>query len=384
MGRMFNSLDEVSEDAGPVPARIVEQVQISPLLIAYRTWRYVSWNWQLSRIRTLLSPALRLTSGVIFTNSIRLEYLDRFRFEGDTERAMASGVLKDDSTWVAPHIFSRSDLWHSHSGAYLSDDGPTKRIQQVHVETVNEPPIGTPEKRWMNLMTARENRYADDTVEQTSDGIFSTLDTMHADLIGLTKSLVTSEIFQTHLPNGRKVMSSIAIKSGTYTIPTITMPGSDKWTVNRLADEFDALGPVELILTETDFGKPLTGPGRVVPLHSAKERTKARFRMLRRLSENHDGEGAAAPIRQTVDTAIAFVDCLIHHPDFFATLDDEGRAVLEFEDKTRGFFADLAFHEDGTIECYRREINKDSVEFRGNHSSPEARHFLETEMYILF
>ncbi|MCA1542248.1 hypothetical protein I6F18_20020 [Bradyrhizobium sp. NBAIM32] len=122
----------------------------------------------------------------------------------------------------------------------------------------------------------------------------------------------------------------------------------------------------------------------VIPIHSPKERIKARFRLLKRLGPNHDGEGAQAPNARTVDRAIAFIDRMTQHKDGFATLDDDGSAVIEFEDRQSGFFGDITFLADGTVECYRRQVGLPSRTFIGSLDAADTRDFLENELHIEF
>jgi hypothetical protein len=153
-GRAFNSLLELSEDQ-PVPNKVAEQLQVTNSYVAYRTWQYVSWSWQLARMKELLGPSLSMAVNVVFLGSQRLEYLDRFRFDGDARSATVGEVLQPGSERLAPHIFSRTDLWHSHTGAYRPDDGATKKLEQIHVDALDDPTAGPSSTRWINLMTAR-------------------------------------------------------------------------------------------------------------------------------------------------------------------------------------------------------------------------------------
>jgi hypothetical protein len=204
-GRMFNSVVEGSAEE-PVSGRVAEQVQVIQNFIAYRTWQYVSWNWQLERIWALLEPALSMVVGSVFVGNQRLEYLDRFYSEDSAGFAPIESLLRRDSPHIAPHVFSRTDLWHSHTGAFLPDEGSSKRLEQVHIDAVDQPvPSGSGNARWINLMTARENRYTDSNVDQSSQSIFSTFDGMHADLIKLLAGVITKDIAdQIYLMNGAK------------------------------------------------------------------------------------------------------------------------------------------------------------------------------------
>lgn len=129
---------------------------------------------------------------------------------------------------------------------------------------------------------------------------------------------------------------------------------------------------------------PVTEPSRIAPLHTGRERIKGRFRLLRRLPENHDNDGAKAANRKSVDKAIAFIDSIKEpFPSCFATLDDDGSAVIEFEDNTKGVFADLTFRNE-VIECYWNKDGAISKFFEGTFDSPEAHEFIETYMGVVY
>lgn len=114
----------------------------------------------------------------------------------------------------------------------------------------------------------------------------------------------------------------------------------------------------------------------------AIEQSKARFRMLKQLPANHDHEGAAAPIDASVDAAIAFLDRLPNVSGAFATLSDDGYAVIEFERETEGFFGEITFLPSGDIECYRRRRGVPSLMTSGSVDAPEIKSFLLEEMDI--
>jgi hypothetical protein len=118
-------------------------------------------------------------------------------------------------------------------------------------------------------------------------------------------------------------------------------------------------------------------------IHGRRDRVKARLRMLRHLPSNHDNEGAAAPNSRSIDTAIAFVDHIKGGPDFSATLDDDGSAVLEFENRQSGFFADITFLPNGRVELYKREPDQQSEFYESELDDPDARRFLETKIGLV-
>jgi hypothetical protein len=82
---------------------------------------------------------------------------------------------------------------------------------------------------------------------------------------------------------------------------------------------------------------------------------KARFGLLRQLKRNHDCEGAAAANQESVEAAIKFLDTMHCSMPYCVTLNDDGLAVIEFEDRQVGFSGDLTFQSDGVIQCYANQ-----------------------------
>lgn len=198
-GRIFSAHFEPPE--GPLmPSRLAEQLQIQHNAIIYRTWRYVSWTWQVERIRKLMSPAIEGVSSTVGQASIRLEYLDRFRYDGGNIESAISGLLRTDSPFIAPHVFSAVDLWHSHTGAFVTSGKQSKRLQQVMADAIDEPPppqSGAAPVRWVNITTAIEDRFnqsGENDEEINLDAIFRNLDSMHILLKDVLESVITSEM----------------------------------------------------------------------------------------------------------------------------------------------------------------------------------------------
>jgi hypothetical protein len=114
---------------------------------------------------------------------------------------------------------------------------------------------------------------------------------------------------------------------------------------------------------------------KVVHLHQGKEHTKARFRMLRRLPDNHDNEGAKAAISGSIDLAIAFIDTHSFSHPILATINDDGFAVLEIESVDRNVFADITFFETGSVECYLRISGAESEMHEGRPRDAATKAF---------
>ena len=195
-GRVYNALMEAS-DGTPIPNRIAEQLRVELNAVSFRTWQYVSWSLHFARMRELMTSALDLAMSAVTLASVRLEYLDRFRFEGDTELADIGLLLRKGSPRIAPHIFSVKDLWHSHTGAFVMNDGPNKRLQRLIIDALDEPSF--PEQdggavRWVNITSALEERFApEQNHEKEIDAgvVFELLETMHGQLKDVLAEVIT-------------------------------------------------------------------------------------------------------------------------------------------------------------------------------------------------
>jgi hypothetical protein len=69
-GRTFNSRFEGEESAA---GRVAEQLQVAQNMILYRTWNYVSWAWQIERMKALMLPGIRAVQDTVSFAAQRLE-----------------------------------------------------------------------------------------------------------------------------------------------------------------------------------------------------------------------------------------------------------------------------------------------------------------------
>jgi hypothetical protein len=188
LGQVFNSFVEVGEGS-VVPNQVAEQLSVEQTQIVYRTWRYVSWEWQAERIGVLVLPLLAAAIESVPLASITMEYLDRFRFDAeDVSAAKYSAILREGSALIPPHVFLRNDLWHSNTGAIVPTDEGRKILEQVQIAVLDDapPPVGSNKShtRWLNITTTRDYRFAlgVDVEPPNPDVIRVALNHMHTEL----------------------------------------------------------------------------------------------------------------------------------------------------------------------------------------------------------
>jgi len=165
---------------------------------------------------------------------------------------------------------------------------------------------------------------------------------------------------------------------GTTSRESVTTDRAEYTVGKRIVDAL--MAPATSASLQPYYDLPEAGFGENVhSLEVARIRraVKVRLRALRRLPADHDGEGAAAPIAASVDAAIAFVSHLSTALRYGPTLDDDGRAVIEFEDRGNGIFADITFEADSrTVECYLRKRGAESELEAGALDKAEVRELL--------
>jgi hypothetical protein len=193
---MINSIFEGDEAAAP-SMRVAEQLQVNQGAVVYRTWNYVSWSWQIERMKMLMRPALEAVHGSVSFAAQRLEYLDRFRFEGDITEIDIGSVMRQGSPFIAPHVFALADLWHSHTGAFLPPTDSAKHLLQVHIDALDDPPVASPgvaQTRFINILTALEDRFPVDNLDEMDrsvDDIFGRFVSQHSESKEIFASVIT-------------------------------------------------------------------------------------------------------------------------------------------------------------------------------------------------
>jgi hypothetical protein len=188
-GTMFNAYFEPDGDSA-VPDAIAEQLQVDSHAIIYRTWSYVSWK---DRIRTLLEPVIPDLLSVVGLSNARLEYRDRFYFDGPIEDVDNSALFQRGTRYIVPNVFDEKNEWHSHTGNFIESDAISRKLLQIAINAADDELEGNMKKRWVDVMTARDNRYQPD-VEVSSEAVFNDMDVAHDELITTMSELLTNDV----------------------------------------------------------------------------------------------------------------------------------------------------------------------------------------------
>lgn len=187
---------------GVVASVLVKQLTFGLDHILIQIFDYRSWEEELKAIEGLLSGALKAAAANVAFNSIRLEYLDRFIFDGARSEARARGLLRK-APMLTDQIFDAADMWHSHTGLFVDVTATDRLLRQVHadLQEMNPPHIHAG-KRTVALLTASERQFPlpgrefdpEEVVASTSE----ILKILHEDAISLFKQVMDVSFCKEH------------------------------------------------------------------------------------------------------------------------------------------------------------------------------------------
>lgn len=118
---------------------VESELRVDQLSVTFRTVLYTRWDavWQNAR-RYFDAVIAKYVSADTTVAAISLTFFDKFLCVGTVAECRPSLLLRPNSRYVCPHVFSAPDLWHSHTGAFLRVDEATKRLLNVNVDYLEE------------------------------------------------------------------------------------------------------------------------------------------------------------------------------------------------------------------------------------------------------
>ncbi|MER8556159.1 hypothetical protein NKH37_29065 [Mesorhizobium sp. M1217] len=193
-GIMFDKHSLIRGGDDVVTKKLVEQLQWTNTNIVYRAWKYSGWPALKAQALAIMSAAFAEVVNSVEIRSVRIEYRDRFYFDGPASQAKAAGVVEPGSDLLSPHIFTADDFWHSHTGKFEPIDGGGKKLLQVNVDCAD---LVTPEHlaglRTVGILTAVELQYnvaglvvEGDPVQYLDNAVQQ----IHTDVMALFKRIV--------------------------------------------------------------------------------------------------------------------------------------------------------------------------------------------------
>lgn len=195
-GYLFNAMAEEDPNADTGrPPHAVEQIEVRQTAITYRTWNYVSWKWNSDRVRHLFAQFIAASQDISQIGNIRLEYLDRFFYDGDISTIEYDSLLRPSSRYISPHVYDQPSAWHSHAGLVVPGRDDVQRVMQVHLDTADAV-FGDRTLRSVGVMTSLEDRVGLDAPVLDADMVTSTLNEMHEKLKHALSEVISGDLVE--------------------------------------------------------------------------------------------------------------------------------------------------------------------------------------------
>ncbi len=197
-------------------ADVVELVSIRRAHFVYMTPHYSSWSQLKLRLAEVLGAELVQTLRLNMLGVVKLEYWDRFIYEGDPAVGMYAELFRAGSVHVAGFAKSRKELWHSHVGYFLPADRAATRLVNVNVDLldlaeptpVDAPPVPASPRRSAGIYSLVQDTYIP-TAGAASPGDWpqtvAALDGMHDMSKLVMQDVITDDMAQRISLNETKV-----------------------------------------------------------------------------------------------------------------------------------------------------------------------------------
>lgn len=129
------------------PNGVVEsELLLERASITFRTTTYTRWQSIWDQASRYFAAVAEIYADRNQISAVSLNYIDKFVWSGDPAKCSPNQLLKPQSPYICPHVYSLDDLWHSHTGAFLRFDGKTKRLLNVNVDYLHDEPINGPRR----------------------------------------------------------------------------------------------------------------------------------------------------------------------------------------------------------------------------------------------
>lgn len=191
-GRTFQSLNG---------GELREEVQVQRRRLAYSATIYNGWEAHRGRALTLLGPYLDRVLPMVNVETVKLEYWDRFVFDGPGPEAAFGELLHADSRYLPGFAFTTDQLWHSHVGHFMPAADGVRRLINVNVDVIDllDPVVsgqlpGAPApRRSVGVYTMAQDSLGEGLSPNASAGTVSMLDELHTILKAVFGDVITAE-----------------------------------------------------------------------------------------------------------------------------------------------------------------------------------------------
>lgn len=129
------------------------ELRLEGNVVNYQTTAYTRWVkvWESAwRYLSIVQPIYLASSKLA---AVSLNYVDKFHWLGEPDKYRPSALLRPGSRYISPHVHGLTDLWHSHTGAYLRPNERTKRLMNVNLDCLDQQNAAGEQRRVIQITT---------------------------------------------------------------------------------------------------------------------------------------------------------------------------------------------------------------------------------------
>lgn len=176
---------------------VEKELRIDRSSVSFIVRRYSRWAavWEdASKYFSVLAPIYAAAPQGI--KAVSLNVIDKFVWQGDISSAAPEQLLSPESKYLSPHIFKTSELWHSHTGAFIRADSHTKRLLNVNVDCLDEDHNGAPRRAIAITMVLNDmlNEPTYEAADWTQESAFSNVESHFEQLHACNKDVLSGLI----------------------------------------------------------------------------------------------------------------------------------------------------------------------------------------------
>lgn len=177
-----------------------EEINLSRDAFVYQTGLYNRWGDFKQRAFSLIGPSFDSARTQVDVRQVKLEYWDRFVFEGTREEVTYAGLLSADSPYLPRFQNEATSLWHAHIGQFVAPGRSARRLINLNIDALDlrdaatSPDTAATAQRSVGIYTLAQDDLRADGSSVDSQDINPTIDEMHAVLKEVFRQTVTDEI----------------------------------------------------------------------------------------------------------------------------------------------------------------------------------------------
>ena len=178
-----------------------EEARISRQQLALAVNRYNGWEALRARIEGVFDGLITQALQQVALSLVKMEYWDRFIFDGPIEDINYAELLSSKSVHVPSFPFSTKQLWHSHSGYFVEERRPL-RLVNVNLDVADlasaTEVVGGEEprlQRSVGIYTMAQDAFSEgDQTDETGEAVLTRLDEIHDTLKRQLADIITEQM----------------------------------------------------------------------------------------------------------------------------------------------------------------------------------------------